>query len=257
MGSLAKIGTKILKPYKKFKFSTRSANRMKNVIKTSKKLRKAVKKVFTNKAVKTILSKKGLTALTVGTGIGLSAHLITKYINENSGCFLYENDKELCKVRQLSCCNKTTLKEGLSFCNQKLDTAPVNACDSYDDDDKKNDDNFKPDDVDEDELEDDDEEENDEEKKIVDDYKLDAKDSDKKKVLNSCCLLCDCIYHNCGPYQEMKCHDPTVAEALSYYSKIAGETVLNTVSNTLPFLKQIIYGLIALFVFVVYFKILF
>lgn len=64
---------------------------------------------------------------------------------------------------------------------------------------------------------------------------------------DSCCRLCDCSHHVCSPTQELKCRRPTVGEALSFFAKSGTKSVLSTVLNAIPYLKEILFGLLGVF----------
>lgn len=64
----------------------------------------------------------------------------------------------------------------------------------------------------------------------------------------SCCRLCDCQHYDCSPSQELKCRNPTVGEALSFFAKSGTKSLLSTVFDSIPYLKPILFGIVGVVV---------
>ena len=177
------------------KYSVRSKKAFIKLAKSSKPLRKLSKNLG-----KKILNKKTASIGLGTTAIGLTAQYVAEYIENNSGCFLYdENGKLICKVRKLSCCSPEKTSELCNFCEDhpKLfindkDFKSTNICESY-----------------------------------------------INKKTKSCCEYCDCIFHKCEKDEKMKCNTPTINEALSNLAGKVGSGILNTTLSIFPFLKII------------------
>lgn len=91
-----------------------------NFMKKSPALRNAVKSVF---------SKKGI-LIAGGTGVlSYGAAKISEYISENTGCFLFDENGSVCKMKDLSCCQQS---EGEVPPCTPFKTILPNACDGYD-----------------------------------------------------------------------------------------------------------------------------
>ncbi|GFQ68169.1 uncharacterized protein TNCT_729901 [Trichonephila clavata] len=153
---------KISKRFDQFNFSVPNVKRLELHVKQHSALKSALKQIF---------SKKAFVLATGSTLIGLGTHYVNEYIQENSGCFLYEKGRVHCKVKELSCCQPQPVHD-VPFCSLHLSSQ---LCTGFDEDAEK-----------------------------------------------SCCRLCDCQHQRCWPGQELKCRRPTVAEALSYFSKDFG-----------------------------------
>lgn len=119
-------GVKILPKFKAYgKKLVRNVGKLNTMLKTDTLLKRAFNSVFN----KNFLKRAGIAA-TVGVG----AHLVIKYIDTNSGCFLKDTSNVRCKVRNFSCCQKNAINE-LPFCPEDSDTDP---CGNNFDEDKEN-----------------------------------------------------------------------------------------------------------------------
>lgn len=107
----------IPRKFKPFKQISRNIGHATTIIKKNKALKKVVKAIFSKKAF-----KLAVVTSVVGTG----AHYIDKYIQSNSGCFL-KSGESICKVKELSCCQKDELAN-VRFCPNKI----KDACAGYD-----------------------------------------------------------------------------------------------------------------------------
>ena len=104
------------------KYSTRSKKAFKNLVARSKPLHEIStdlgKKLLTKKNFKKLLTKKNVMYGGGLSAVGATAHYVTQYIRNNSGCFLYDsNGKRSCKVRSLSCCSQKNTPEAVQFCD--------------------------------------------------------------------------------------------------------------------------------------------
>ncbi|GBN83869.1 hypothetical protein AVEN_57377-1 [Araneus ventricosus] len=77
-----------------------------------------------------LFTTKTVVAVTAATAIGLGAEYIHQYVETNSGCFVYERGKPVCKVKELSCCQPKPVPE-LSYCSLTVDP---NICDRFNED---------------------------------------------------------------------------------------------------------------------------
>lgn len=108
------------KRFKAFNVVTKSMSNLDGLVRKNTKMQKVIKTVF---------SKKTAVVAGVGTALGLGISSIWNYIESNSGCFKKLRDGSVCKVKELSCCQK-----------ERLDNVPncpgmgpfQNACHNYD-----------------------------------------------------------------------------------------------------------------------------
>ncbi|KMQ83657.1 hypothetical protein RF55_19443 [Lasius niger] len=194
---------KVKPKYRQFNRSFGRVPPLKRFILKNKHLQKTVKHVF---------SKTGLTFVTAASLATYAATQISSFIHNNSGCFLFENDEIVGKMKNLSCCQKESIQH-VKDLGLFADTAPSNACDGYDNDD-------------------------------------DDEDAEKEKE-DTCCRFCDCKYHDCAVNQRMECRRPTVGEALTHFSKDAIGWIGRTLGALMPFLKYILIAVVLIFVFIV------
>lgn len=107
--------------WKNIKLS-KSKTKLSTLIKTNKKLRKAVEIIFNKK---TFLAAAGSTAISAGI------YYIWDYIETNSGCFKKNFDGSMCKIKELSCCQKKDVV-GIPNCNGLI--LPSEPCKNYKED---------------------------------------------------------------------------------------------------------------------------
>lgn len=116
--------TRVLREFETFNITPRSKSRLKFIIEKNSKLKSAINAVF---------NKKVFIAGGVVTALALGTQSINNYIYENSGCFLYENNNVLCKIKELSCWSENDpLQIEIPFCKE-LNNIPTNACEGVDD----------------------------------------------------------------------------------------------------------------------------
>lgn len=124
----SKVRPKIKSKFKKFNLrissKTRGSSALKSLVKKDSLLRKTIKSVFT---------KKGALAIGATTAIGIGIAKIQEYIDANSGCFLFQNDDNVCKVKSLSCC-QNNLIAGVNFCREQ-DKRLEKVCEGFDEND--------------------------------------------------------------------------------------------------------------------------
>lgn len=92
----------------------------------------AKKDSFLKKALDTITLKRAVFGTIAIAGVSYGAAVVQNYKHENTGCFLYTGNS-VCKVKELSCCNKKSSSE-IAFCNpnQLNPHFPIDACNNYD-----------------------------------------------------------------------------------------------------------------------------
>lgn len=61
----------------------------------------------------------------------------------------------------------------------------------------------------------------------------------------SCCKFCDCVTLNCGPGEEVRCQRPTVADALTHFTKTLGSGVWSALTAVFPWLPYVLYAIAA------------
>lgn len=96
---------KVSKRFKDFNIKARSKAALSRVVAGSKKLEAVLNKLF---------NKKTALAVGISSAVGIGVSSIWNYIESNSGCFMKRND-QVCKVRELSCCQPDDL-ENVPFC---------------------------------------------------------------------------------------------------------------------------------------------
>lgn len=112
---------KVNKRFKDFKFKAKSKAALQTLVAGSKKLENVLKKLF---------NKKTLMAAGVSTAVGLGISSIWDYIESNSGCFMKKNDRSICKVRELSCCQRGEM-DNVPSCSG-ISPDYNNVCDNFD-----------------------------------------------------------------------------------------------------------------------------
>lgn len=115
---------KVSKRFQDFKFKKKSKAALEHFVEGSKKLQNILKNLFNKKTV-------GAVVITSAVGVGISS--IWDYIESNSGCFMKRNDQSVCKVRELSCCQKGEL-DNVPFCDG-FSSHFQSACDDYKEED--------------------------------------------------------------------------------------------------------------------------
>lgn len=111
---------KVGKRFKDFKFQAKSKSALDALVRGSKKLENVIKKLF---------SKKTLMAVGVTSAVSIGITSIWDYIESNSGCFMKKTDHSICKVRELSCCQKDAL-DNVPFCSG-ISVDYENICDQF------------------------------------------------------------------------------------------------------------------------------
>lgn len=114
---------KILNQYKKFNRAAKSIASLTSTVTKNKKLKKAIDTLFTKKNFK-------IAGITTVTAIGV--HHIMGYVKANSGCFLKGSNSKVCKVKELSCCQKDKV-DNVPFCDN-MQGINDNICDGFEED---------------------------------------------------------------------------------------------------------------------------
>lgn len=114
---------RVSKKFKHFDFSIKNP-KSKSVLPKSKST--------ATKAIDTLTSKKALAAMAGAAIVTGGSIYVNNYIDENSGCFLYENGEPHCKIKELSCCQPNPI-DTLPFCNLNVD---AKICDGFDEEDE-------------------------------------------------------------------------------------------------------------------------
>lgn len=104
-----------------YKWHPKSARHVGSVITSNSKLKSVIRKVF---------SRKAALAAGFATVTGFSAASIWNYIEANSGCFRKLGNGSVCKVKELSCCQRNTL-DNVTNCAGM--SAFGSVCDDYND----------------------------------------------------------------------------------------------------------------------------
>lgn len=112
-----------LAKFKQFNFPVTGAKHLAQAVSKNTALKRAISKVF---------SVKGAVAVAGATGIGVAVTKINEYVKTNSGCFKIVNGQVNCKVRALSCCNKS-FNDEIPFCSDNL----VDPCAGFDETNEK------------------------------------------------------------------------------------------------------------------------
>lgn len=111
-----------------FKVNVKSAKVLEGTVAKNARMRRVIKQVF---------SKKAAVTAGVGTAVGLGVASIWNYIESNSGCFKKLRNGSVCKVQELSCCQKGSLDNvpncsGMasyrSVCDQEYDDSDASCC---------------------------------------------------------------------------------------------------------------------------------
>jgi hypothetical protein len=116
---------KDLGKFKKFRSVTRTGDKLQTLVAGHSKLKKAFQKVFKKKVLGTIVAG------------GAAIYGITEvvdYINSNSGCFLKGPGDQICKFKELSCCQQDPI-ENVGFCSAQPFRPPEllkDACKGFD-----------------------------------------------------------------------------------------------------------------------------
>ena len=164
--------------------ASKSIAKLTTTIKSNKKLSKAIEVIFNKK---TFIIAAGATV--ISTGI----HYIWDYIETNSGCFKKQFDGSICKIKELSCCQKKDVQD-VPNCSGLI--LPSEPCKNYKEED------------------------------------------------TSCCDRCQCGGEiTCAPGEEVECQRPTVAEALSYFSREVSSSLWSSVTTLFPWATKVAYGL--------------
>lgn len=117
-----KPSLKIHRKFQSIKLNPKSKKHLDELLQKRSNVKKLIGNVF---------SKKGLAVAGVGTAVGVGVSSIWNYIESNSGCFMKKQNGSVCKVQELSCCQKATLDNVANCAGMEH---YQNVCEHYDED---------------------------------------------------------------------------------------------------------------------------